>query len=221
MSSSTYNSFTNYVSYNKSLYPKGILPSKVKFPKKVSCNPSKEQFQQIVVILSHNYNRQSTWTENHVYRFLDDLYGLYQFTEGRLLYSFENQALVEYFRELFLETNEDIKDDMRKYGKDSRFVLGFPNAISYQCMRCILSIEPQLLDTEIVLFIRNFYLWLEENAITGTRLNTYNDDRYSLIKNKEIPERLNELRKRNGIDESHIELDRLSNTHIIMLWKKN
>jgi hypothetical protein len=84
-----------------------------------------------------------------------------------------------------------------------------------------LSIEPQLLDTEIVLFIRNFYLWLEENAITGTRLNTYNDDRYSLIKNKEIPERLNELRKRNGIDESHIELDRLSNTHIIMLWKKN
>ena len=123
-----------------------------------------------------------------------------------------------------METEEDQQSDRVKFqiknAKDLP-LLNFPNHIHYHCMRCLFLVDPEKLDSKLVRFIHLLFTWLEENAITGTRMNKYYDDRYSTIKNKDIQEVLDFFRQKNNIPKTAVQLDRLSNTHVIMLWKNS
>jgi hypothetical protein len=206
-------SFRSFTEYIKSTDPKKIQASKLSFR---SRSRSQEPF---VKILHNEYNRNTNWTENQAYRFYDDLYKLYLQTNGQI---FDSPDLVKYFRYLFSETQDDQKADIRKFSiRDQKFIpiLNFPNHIHYHCMRCLFLIDPDKLDSKLVRFIYLLYVWLEENAITGSRLHIYYDDRHSSIKNDDIPTVIKYFSEKLKVPNHMVEFDRLSNTHVVMLWK--
>lgn len=201
--------FTSFTDYLKSKDPRKIQASKLRFPH----HPS--SMTHLIDILSTQYNRDTQWTENQAYRFYDDLSRLYQLTNGTM---FDTPELVRYFLKLFPETEHDQTTDYQKFGV--RLILNFPNQIHYHCMRVLFFIDPNYLDDSLIQFIHKLYIWLEENAITGSRLHIYYDDRHSGIKNYQFRKVIDHFRKEQGIpDSQRVEIDRLSNTHVVMLWK--
>lgn len=211
MSSTKYPSITSYI---KSQNADKIKKSQLQFANSTKYN------DPIVDTLTTQYNRNSHWTENHVYRFLDDLYGLFKSTNGDLLYSPSNSKLANYFKYLFQETSQDFRNDKRIYGNSEPVILGFPNSISYQCMRSVFLIDPEFLEDGYVNFVHRLYTWLEESAITGTRLHSLHSKYpYTTVRDLDMAKILENYAEANRVKTETVELDRLSNTHIIMLWK--